>query len=140
MEEQGCVGRDHTASPTRAIAHIRGDDEGALATHLHASHTLVPALNHTASTQGKGEGAAAVDRAVELLALALGLARVIEPARVVNHHGLSGNRLGSLANRVVDGGEAGQRQRRKRVGHGGACGDERRRRNNEKISDECVHG
>src|ERR1700681_4912807 len=49
LEDQDCVGRDDAAGAARAIAELGGDDQRALAAHLHARHTLVPAFDHLAA-------------------------------------------------------------------------------------------
>jgi hypothetical protein len=87
IEDQGRVRRDHTTGPTRAIAKLRRNDQGTLAAHLHAGDALVPAADHPAGAERKGEGLAAVARGIELGAL---LAALVEPAGVMHHGGLAG--------------------------------------------------
>src|ERR1044071_2729263 len=98
IEDQRRVRRDDTAGAARAVAELGRDDEGALAAALHAGDTLVPALDDLAAAQGEAEGLAAVDRAVEFLAL---LALVVEPARVMDADLVAGGRGGAVANLAV---------------------------------------
>src|SRR6187551_1387389 len=83
LEDQGGAGRDHPAGPAIAVAQMRGDDQLALASHLHRDDAFVPALDHAALAHRELERAAAVHRAVELLA-------ALEPAGVVHAHGVAG--------------------------------------------------
>lgn len=48
IKHQCSVGWNDAAGTTRAISHLRGDDEGAFAADLHACYTLIPALNDMA--------------------------------------------------------------------------------------------
>src|ERR1700704_1205401 len=92
VEDQRRVWRDDAARAARPVAEFGRDDQGALAADLHGGDALVPAADHPALAQGKFEGLAAVDRAVELLALG---AVLIEPAGIVHDGGLA--RLGCRA-------------------------------------------
>ena len=50
-------------------AELRGDDQATLAADLHSQHALVPALDDLAHADDEAERLAAVERAVELLAV-----------------------------------------------------------------------
>src|SRR4051812_21594111 len=77
IEHQRGVGRDDAPGAAGAIAEIGRDDQGALAADFHAGDTLVPTLDHLMAAERERKRLAAVERAVELLAL---LAIVVEPA------------------------------------------------------------
>src|SRR5262245_59019520 len=69
LEQQRRVRRDHPAGAARAVAEVGRDQQRALAADLHAGHALVPALDDLALAEAERERAAAIERAVELLAL-----------------------------------------------------------------------
>src|SRR6185503_14045386 len=79
--------RDDPAGPAVPVAQVRGDDQLALAAHLHGDDALVPALDDAALAHRELERGPAVDRAVELRA-------ALEPAGVVHAHGIAGLGLG----------------------------------------------
>src|SRR5678815_6064275 len=79
VEHQGGAGRDHATGTARAVTHFRRDHEAALAADLHAHDAFVPAPDHHAGANREFERLVAIDRAVELLALVLGRADVVEP-------------------------------------------------------------
>src|SRR5215472_927462 len=89
IEDQGCVGRDHSGGAPRAVAQVGRDFQLPLAAHLHACDAIVPALNHLSATQLELKRSFA-DGAVELLAAG-------QPARVIYGHFFSGNRRCSRA-------------------------------------------
>src|SRR5262245_63610377 len=60
-----------------------GDDQLALATHLHRPDAFVPALDDPAAPDGKLHRLAAIVRGVEL-------GTALEPAGVVHAHGVAG--------------------------------------------------
>src|ERR1051325_11246501 len=98
IEHQRGVGRDDAAGAAGAIAELGRDDQGALAADLHAGHALVPALDHLMRAEWERKRLAAVEGAVELLAL---LAIVVEPAGVMHADILAGGRLGAGAARAL---------------------------------------
>src|SRR5436190_13740730 len=98
VEHQRGVGRDHATGAARAIAERGRNDEGALAADLHGGDALVPAGNDPARADRELERLAAIDRAVEFLALG---AVLIEPAGVVHHAGLALLRSGAGADLAV---------------------------------------
>src|SRR6476469_5618260 len=77
LEDQGGAGRDHPDGPAIAVAQMSGDDQLALASHLHRDDAFVPALDHAALAHRE------LERAVELLS-------ALEPAGVVHAHGVAG--------------------------------------------------
>src|SRR5262245_16004303 len=99
LEDQRRVRRDHPADPARAVAEIGRDDEGALAADLHRGNAFVPARDDLPSADRKLERLAAVERAVELLALG---ATLIEPAGVMHHASLASPRGRAGADLGVD--------------------------------------
>src|SRR5688572_26665406 len=101
VEHQRGIRGDRAAGAARAIAHLRRDDEGALAAHLHSGHALVPAADHLSRAQLEIERRAAIHRAVELLAVAVGLGRIVQPAGVVDTNGTRA-RFGAGAFEHVD--------------------------------------
>src|SRR5262249_51398187 len=86
LEDQRRVRRDHVADAAGAVAEVGRDDEGTLAADLHRGHAFVPAGDHLPSANGKLERLAAVERAVELLALG---AVLIKPAGVMHDASLT---------------------------------------------------
>src|SRR5207248_37730 len=87
FKDQCRVRRDHTAGATGTVAELGRDDESALAAHLHRGNAFVPTGNDLPFADRKLERpAAAVERAVELLALG---AVLIEPASVMHDAGLT---------------------------------------------------
>src|SRR5580704_7807067 len=89
VEDQRGVGRDDAAGAARPVAELGRDDQGALAADLHAGDALVPAGDDLMPAERELERLAAVERAVELLALG---AILVEPAGVVHDAGLTGLR------------------------------------------------
>src|SRR5262249_2152196 len=89
VEDQGGIGWNRTGSTARAIAELGRDRQSALAADLHAGHTFVPAGNDLLGTERELEGLAAIDGAVELLALG---AVVRQPAGVVHGDFVAGSR------------------------------------------------
>src|SRR5262245_23449614 len=87
VEQQRSVRRDRAASAPGAIAHLRRNDEGALAADLHAGYAFIPALDDLAFAEAECEWLAAIDGRVELGAL---VAILIEPAGVVHRQGIAG--------------------------------------------------
>src|SRR5215469_13715129 len=81
VEDQRGVWRDDAAGAAGAIAELRRDDQSALAADFHGRHTFIPAGDHLPPADRKFKRLAAVDRAVELLALG---AAFIKPARIVH--------------------------------------------------------
>src|SRR5258707_10363677 len=86
IEYECRIGRNDAARAARAVRHLRWNHERALAAPLHPRHALVPAADHLAAAQHEFERLAAVHRAVELGAVAVGLRGIVEPSRVVDHH------------------------------------------------------
>src|ERR1700682_360487 len=80
VENQGGIRRDRPGGAARAIAELGRDRQCTRAADLHAGDPLVPAGDYLLGAEGELEGLAAVDRAVELLALG---AIVRQPAGVV---------------------------------------------------------
>src|SRR5687768_12892355 len=72
-----------------AVTECRRNHEPALATGLHALHSLVPTANHLAIADPEREWLATIARAVELRALLLRCGWIVEPAGVVNDRGLA---------------------------------------------------
>src|SRR5262249_22586382 len=93
IEDQGCVGRDHSSDTLRAVAQIGRDFQLPFAAYLHACDAIVPALNHVSPTQLELKGPFA-DGAVELLATG-------QPASVIYGHFFSGTRGCSRARHDV---------------------------------------
>src|SRR5664279_967283 len=86
FEDQCRVGRDDAGGASRAVAEIGRDQEHALASDLHRCNALVPALDHAPLADRERERRAAIERAVEPLALG---AVFPEPAGVVHDAGLA---------------------------------------------------
>src|SRR5882724_10371363 len=89
LEHQRRVGRDHAAGAARAVTELGRDQQRALRPDLHAGNAFVPALDDLPVAEREGEGAAAIERAVELGALG---AVDPEPSGVVHHASLAGGR------------------------------------------------
>src|SRR6266446_6324168 len=102
FEDERGARRNDVAGAAIAVAQVRGDDELALAAHLHGGHALVPALDDAALADGEGERLSAVHRAVELLA-------ALEPARVMHAHRFARLGPGARALDEVDVLEPGRR-------------------------------
>src|SRR5216683_4207891 len=83
LEDQRGAGRDDAARAAVAVPQVRGDDQLALAAHLHGDDALVPALDDAALAHRELERGPAVHRAVELGA-------ALEPAGVVHAHRVAG--------------------------------------------------
>src|SRR3546814_17923154 len=64
IEDQRGVRRNHPAGAAGTIAELGRDDQGALAADLHAGDALVPAADHPAGAERKGERLAAVARGI----------------------------------------------------------------------------
>src|SRR6185312_6302406 len=106
LEHQRGIGRDHAAGAASAVAEFGGNQQGALAAHVHAGHALVPTLDDHALAQGEGERfVAVVGGAVELRAVLVLGGVVVQPAGVEHLHGHAGLGLGTTADLGVDGGE-----------------------------------
>src|ERR1700728_2145030 len=91
--------RDDAAGAARAIAQLGRNDQGALAADLHGGDAFVPAADHLADADLELKRLAAIERAVEFLAL---LAILIEPAGVVHDAGLAGARRLAGPGHAVD--------------------------------------
>src|SRR3982074_2075312 len=98
VEDQRRVWRDDAARAARPVAELGRDDQGALAADLHGGDALVPTRDHPLLADGEFERLAAVEGAVELLALG---AVLIEPAGVVHDANLAGLRRGAGADLAV---------------------------------------
>src|ERR1700730_18426863 len=94
LEDQRGVGGDGAAGAAGAVAEVGRDDEGALAADLHRADALIPTADDLTLANGKLERLAAVERAVELLALG---AVFVEPAGVVHDADLAGEGHGAGA-------------------------------------------
>src|SRR5262245_64087141 len=68
LEDERGAGRDDAAGAALAVAQVRGNDQLALAAHLHGAHAFVPALDHSPLADREHERLAAIHRAIELLA------------------------------------------------------------------------
>src|SRR5262249_42597957 len=86
---------------TRPIGHLRRNHEGALSAHLHSGNTFVLAADDLTATKHELERLAAIDGAVELASMPVGLARIVEPAGVVNDD-RSRLRFGAVSDDDVD--------------------------------------
>src|SRR5437868_8986314 len=82
---------------------------------LHAGDALVPAADHLLRAKAEAEGLAAIDRAVEFLAL---LAILEQPAGVMDAHFVAGGRGGAVAD-LAEIGRASCRERVLSVGGAG---------------------
>src|SRR5260370_25603120 len=82
LEDQRGAGRDDAARAAVAVPQVRGDDQLALAAHLHGDDALVPALDDAALAHRELERGPAVHRAVDL-------GSALEPAGVVHAHGVA---------------------------------------------------
>src|SRR5262249_32925161 len=87
LEDQRRVGRDDAAGAARPVAELGRNDQRAPAADLHGGDALVPALDDATHAEWKFERLAAVDRAVEFLALG---AVLIQPAGIMHDAGLTG--------------------------------------------------
>src|SRR5205085_12462904 len=72
------VGRDHATGARGAVAEIRRDGKAALAADLHPGDAAVPSGDDLAGAELELEGLVAVPRRVELLAVAVGHADVVD--------------------------------------------------------------
>lgn len=102
VEDQRGVRGNIAPGAARAIAHLGRDHERALAADLHAGDTFVPAADHLPRAEIEVERLAPVAGAVELLAMAVGLGGVVQPAGVMDGDGLARDRLGPVADDGVD--------------------------------------
>src|SRR6185437_13102851 len=93
-EHERGVGRDDSAGAPGPISKCGRDDESALSADLHRRNAFVPPAYDPAFADRKFERLAAVDRAVEFLALD---PVHIKPARVMHDAGLPGFRRGAGA-------------------------------------------
>src|SRR6516165_5409292 len=98
VEDQGGIGRDRSAGAAGAIAELGRDVQRALAADPHPGHTLVPAGDDLLGAERELERLAAVDRAVELLALG---AIVRQQSGVVHGNFVAGFSGGALAGLCV---------------------------------------
>src|ERR1700730_5900544 len=94
LEDHRGVGGEGAAGAAGAVAELGRNDEGALAADLHRADALIPTADDLTLADDKLERLAAVERAVELLALG---AVLIEPAGVVHDAGLTGEGHGAGA-------------------------------------------
>src|SRR5260221_5836091 len=79
-----------------------GEDKvGEMTANLHSRHALIPALNDLAGAELELERVVAIARAVELLAVLVGLARVVQPAGIVHRDVLARRRRGARADLAV---------------------------------------
>src|ERR1700733_8050370 len=69
IEDQRRVGRDDAAGAARAVAELGRDDQRAFAADFHPGDALVPPFDDLAGAEPEAERRAAIDRAVEFLAL-----------------------------------------------------------------------
>src|ERR1700677_3502684 len=97
IEHERCAGRNDITRPTVAVREVRRYDESALPADLHAGHALIPSLDHLAGAQLEAERRAALQRAVELLALVVRRRRLVQPAGVLHDGILSGGDRGTAA-------------------------------------------
>src|SRR2546423_1446852 len=74
---------------------------GRLAADLHAGDALVPSLDHHARAELELERIVAIARAVELLAVLVRFARIVQPPRVVHRDVLAGGGFGAGADLAV---------------------------------------
>src|SRR6185436_14810590 len=89
------------AGAARAVAEIGRDDQRPRAADLHPGNTLIPAADHLPGAELERKRLTVVLRAVELLAVAVGGLRVVQPPGVVNAHGLAGRRRRAGADLAV---------------------------------------
>src|SRR5215472_13374693 len=99
VEDQCRVGGDDAAGTARAVAELGRDDQRALAADLHAGDTFVPSLYHLPGAEPEAEWRAAIDRAVEFLALVA--VRLLQPAGVMHRHVVARRGFGAGADFVV---------------------------------------
>src|SRR4029453_3625094 len=64
---------------------------------------FVPPLDYLSRSQEKAERDTAIDGAIELLAVAIGRRRAVEPTGVMDDHGFAGDLFGTRALFLVDG-------------------------------------
>src|ERR1700728_1601821 len=89
VEDQRRVRRKDAAGAARAVAEIGRNDQSAFAADLHGGDAFVPAGDDVVSADRKLEWLAAIDRAVEFLALG---AVLIQPAGIMHDADLAGLR------------------------------------------------
>src|SRR4029078_2332269 len=107
VEDQRRVGRDSAAGAARAVAELRGNHERALATDLHPGDALIPTGDHLPGAELELERIVAVARAVELLAVMVGLRAVVQPPGVVHRHALAPGRVSAVADLAIGNLQAG---------------------------------
>ena len=78
VEYQRGVRWDWRSGASVAVGELRRNDQAALPTHAHADHALIPPSNHGSGSKAEWE----VGTRIELSALGLGPARIVEPSRV----------------------------------------------------------
>src|SRR5262249_35817448 len=88
------VRRDHAAGATLAVRQIRRNHELAFAADLHPGDAFVPALDDLPGPELEAERFAAIEAAVELLA-------VLERAGVMHVHGVAGFGLGPRSDGLI---------------------------------------
>src|SRR5207249_3414253 len=95
VEHEGRVRWNRCARAPRAVAEIRRNDERARATDLHAGDPLIPPADHHAGAKPEAERLAAIEGAVELLAMAVRRLAVVQPTGVMDGDVLPGLRVGA---------------------------------------------
>ena len=98
FKHQSGVGRNHATSAVGTVAQFWGDDQGALAAHLHALYAFVPAWNHHAFAQREFKRLTAVFAGVKLCAL---LTVLVQPAGVVHLDVRAAGSFSALSNNRV---------------------------------------
>src|SRR5690606_9637985 len=102
IEYQRCIRRNDTTGAACAVAHMRRNDQGALAANFHAGHTLIPAPDDLLPAEEKDERLAAIHGAVEFFALAIRLAGVVQPTGIVHGDIEAGFGFTAIAHHLID--------------------------------------
>src|SRR2546427_2688409 len=84
VEDEGGVGRDDAAGAARSVTELGRNAQLALAPDFHSRYAFIPAFDHLARAELKHKGLAAIDGAIELLAI-LG-----KPAGVMHRNRFAG--------------------------------------------------
>src|SRR5207302_5133793 len=87
--DQRGVGRDDAARAARSVAQLGRNAQLAPAPDLHSRYSLVPAFDYLAGAELKHEGLAAIDGAIEFLAIRR------QPTGVMYRHRFAGRGAGA---------------------------------------------
>ena len=100
VEQQRSVGRNRRRTTLRAVGQVRRDHKPPLTAYAHADEALVPALDNASRSESKDEGLTS-NRRVELTSLVVGLARRVQPPRIVHRQRPAHYSFGTRSNAQI---------------------------------------